>query len=121
MEKKIINFGTYFDDLTDEVRTGYASTEQKQSKPERFAQIAQSMVNIYESKNADYGDSFSDSVKEFGYIAGIVRMSDKFNRLKTLLAHNKEAYIKTESVKDTLIDLASYSVMLLMELEENEI
>lgn len=40
---------------------------------------------IYVDKNHDYGDSFSKSVAEFGPIAGIVRMEDKMNRIKSLI------------------------------------
>lgn len=33
------------------------------------------------AKNADYGNSFEKSLNDFGYIAGIVRIGDKYNRL----------------------------------------
>lgn len=31
------------------------------------------------AKNADYGNSFEKSLNDFGYIAGIVRIGDKYN------------------------------------------
>lgn len=37
------------------------------------------------AKNADYGNSFEKSLNNFGYIAGIVRISDKYNRLYKIL------------------------------------
>ena len=91
-----------------------------ESKVERFKELTEKMVRVYEAKNEDYGDSFSEGIQEFGYISAVVRMSDKFNRLKNLLLHNKDAKVNSESVKDTLLDQASYSIMLIMELENEE-
>lgn len=86
-------------------------------KVERFKQVAEQMTEIYRKKNHDYGDSFSKSVKEFGPVAGLVRISDKFNRIKNLIFDN-ERLIDDESVQDTLIDLASYCIMLAIENNE---
>lgn len=87
------------------------------NKVEMFNAIVNKMLDTYRKKNADYGDSFSKSIDEFGYTAALVRMSDKFNRLKNLLQNDAEAKVKDESVKDTILDLANYSVMLAMEVE----
>lgn len=86
-------------------------------KTERFRQIAAQMADLYEKKNADYGDSYSKSIKKYGAVAGLVRISDKFNRLENLML-NGECEIKDESIKDTLMDLANYAIMLYMEVEE---
>lgn len=76
------------------------------------------MSNIYASKNHDYGNSFEQSLDEFGLIASIVRMSDKINRIKSLI--NNEAQVKDESIKDTLFDLANYAIMTIMWLNNKE-
>lgn len=86
-------------------------------KTERFRKIAAQMADLYEKKNADYGDSYSKSIKKYGAVAGLVRLSDKFNRLENLML-NGECEITDESIKDTLIDLANYAIMLYMEVEE---
>lgn len=86
-------------------------------KVKRFAQLAGRMANTYERKNADYGDSFGVSVRKYGPIAGLTRISDKFNRLESLILKNEQR-VTDESVTDTLLDLANYSIMLLMELED---
>lgn len=86
-------------------------------KVKRFAQLAERMADTYERKNADYGDSFGVSVRKYGAIAGLTRISDKFNRLESLILKN-EQHVSDESVTDTLLDLANYSIMLLMELED---
>lgn len=43
-------------------------------------------------------------------------LPDKFNRLENLIL-NGECEIKDESIKDTLMDLANYAIMLYMEVE----
>lgn len=87
-----------------------------ESKVEKFGKIAQEMVDTYTKKNHDYGDSFGESIKKYGPIAGLVRMSDKWNRLNSLVMGG-EAMVKGESIVDTLTDLACYAVMLRMEME----
>lgn len=88
------------------------------SKIERFKEIVAEMATLYENKNKDYGDSFGKSIKEHGYVAGIVRMEDKFNRLKNLLLSFEEPNF--ESISDTLTDLANYAIMMRMEIEDEE-
>ncbi|MGX7099573.1 nucleotide modification associated domain-containing protein [Globicatella sanguinis] len=85
----------------------------------RFRAITQQMAELYERKNKDYGDSFSNSLDEFGVIAGVVRLSDKMSRIKAL-TKNGEQLVLDESVKDTLQDLANYSIMTMMWLEGEE-
>lgn len=87
------------------------------SKTEKFREIVTTMADLYERKNSDYGDSFGESVKEFGPVAGVVRISDKFNRLKSLLIKGNEQKVNDEAVVDTLTDMACYCIMLKIELE----
>ena len=89
------------------------------TKVKRFREITDNMADLYERKNKDYGDSFSNSLDEFGVIAGVVRLSDKMNRIKTL-TKNDEQLVLDESIKDTLQDLANYSIMTMMWLEGRE-
>lgn len=78
-----------------------------------YDDILATLRHTYMSKNADYGDSFNKSIKKYGPIAGLVRISDKFNRLENLLMGN-DAKVKDERVEDTLLDLANYCIMLKM-------
>lgn len=79
------------------------------------AGICAELTNIYKKKNADYGDSFSKAIKKYGLTSALVRIGDKFNRLENLVLHNKQE-VKDESVQDTLLDLANYCIMTVMEL-----
>ena len=73
------------------------------------------MADTYARKNSDYGDSFHTSVQKYGLIAALTRMSDKWNRLENLMLHGNGQV--NESVTDTLIDLAAYALMTVMEIE----
>lgn len=84
-----------------------------------FKDILNKMYEIYERKNADYGNSFSKSYEEFGLVSPVIRLSDKVERLKTLC--NKEAQVKDESIIDTLIDIAVYAVLTVLEIEKCEV
>ena len=87
-------------------------------KVKRFKEIVSEMSQVYQKKNHDYGDSFGESIKEFGVIAGVVRISDKFNRLKNLIKN--QSLVTDESLSDTLLDMANYCIMLKMELEKED-
>lgn len=83
----------------------------------RFRNITEIMSDTYERKNADYVNSFGESIAEFGAVAGIVRIGDKFNRLKNLIKKPDSQRVNDESIADTLLDMANYCIMLKIELE----
>lgn len=84
-------------------------------KVAQFKSIASSLASLYERKNSDYGDSFGETFKKLGIISSITRMSDKLNRIISLTT-KKNQKVNDESIADTLMDLASYSIMTLIEL-----
>ena len=45
-----------------------------------------------------------------------IRLGDKFNRFKTL-SRSGEQKVSDESIRDTLIDLANYAIMTVLEME----
>lgn len=68
-------------------------------------------LEVFKRKNHDYGNSFEKSLDTFGLVAGIVRISDKFERLVSLNDPSKDAQIASESLTDTLEDLSNYAAM----------
>ena len=70
---------------------------------------------LFEKKNKDYGDSFAD----FGPVGVIIRIGDKINRLSNV-TNNGVNLVKTESIRDTLIDLHNYSAMAIMLMDEKK-
>ena len=85
-------------------------------KVQPFMDITTNMAKTYAAKNHDYGNSFEQSCDKFGIIASVVRLGDKMNRIESLTT--KEAEVKDESIKDTLLDLANYAIMTVMWLNQ---
>ena len=84
-------------------------------KVARHHTICQKLNAVYKAKNHDYGDSFGDTFKKLGIISAVTRLSDKMNRLMSLaVAH--DAQVKDEKIEDTLLDMANYAIMTLIEL-----
>lgn len=75
--------------------------------------ICRDLHDTYKAKNADYGDSFAQ-VREKYPNAILIRLNDKLNRLETLM-NRAEQQVNDESVEDTLLDLANYCIMELVE------
>ena len=77
------------------------------------ARICEDLNALYTRKNHDYGDSFGKGFAEYGMAMPCIRLEDKLNRLKTLT--KQEAQVNDESIDDTLMDLANYAIMTLVE------
>ena len=76
--------------------------------------ITSHMSSVYQKKNADYGDSFA-KVRAVVPNAILVRLMDKMERIKTLMTSNKPPQVRDEQIEDTLLDLANYCFMELVE------
>lgn len=102
----------------NEIREGY---REPMKKYERHSEITKQLNEIYIAKNTDYGDAFGDTFKKLGIISAVTRIADKTNRLMSLSAKTEsERNVKDETIKDTLMDLANYAIMTLIEMEELE-
>lgn len=86
------------------------------NKVEKHKQICDELNSLYAKKNHDYGDSFHISFNEEGMAMPRIRLGDKFNRFKTLSRNSKQE-VTDESIRDTLIDLANYAIMTILEME----
>ena len=84
---------------------------------QKFVEKCKIMADIYEQKNKKYGNSFSKTYQEYGKSVLCIRLEDKLSRIKQLLLNGQEG-TADESVTDTLIDMANYAIMAVMELEK---
>lgn len=82
--------------------------------------ICTELSDLYARKNNDYGDAFHLSFIEEGMAMARIRLGDKLNRFKTLTKDPNSQNVKDESVRDTLIDLANYAIMTVMEMDRAE-
>lgn len=88
----------------------------QEEKNKEFNSIIQNMYNLYIKKNENYGNSFGKLYEDLGPISGLVPLHNKLNRLTSLIKGSKNNF---ESIEDTLIDLANYAIMNLIELKNS--
>jgi hypothetical protein len=90
-------------------------------KVSKHKKLCDQLNKTYEQKNHDYGNSFGETYKKLGIISAITRISDKYNRICSLATKSAdERNVKDESIKDTLLDLANYCIMTVIEMEGDE-
>lgn len=87
----------------------------------RHKEICDGLNELYARKNHDYGDSFHTTFVEEGLAMARIRLGDKFFRFKTLsrLSCNDrdQQQVTDESIRDTLLDLANYAIMTVLEMD----
>lgn len=90
------------------------------NKIEKHKELLDNLHNLYIAKNHDYGDSVHDTYEKYGLTSFLVRMEDKLNRVRTLNKNINDIQIPTEKIEDTLLDLANYAILAVLELKEEE-
>ncbi len=93
---------------------------ENKSNVERHADICKEINALYAKKNHDYGDSFHQTFLEEGMAMARIRLGDKLARFNTL-TKSGDQQVNDESIRDTLIDLANYAIMTVMELDEQKV
>lgn len=79
-------------------------------------QICLELNDLYKRKNRDYGDSFSRNLERYGLCIAAGRLYEKLDRFDSLIRSGKQE-VKDETVRDTLIDLANYAIITVMEMD----
>ena len=89
-------------------------------KIKKHEELCEEIHEMYIKKNADYGDSVGELYSRLGDVSFLTRISDKYNRLMNLMC-DYDGYMRKdinyESVDDTIMDLANYCIIWLMERE----
>ena len=93
--------------------------EVMESENGKFGKVLSEMFDTYKKKNADYGNSFSETIQEFGYIPAVARINDKVKRMKNIVKGQK-MNIESESLRDALLDAANYCVLTIVELDNQK-
>lgn len=87
-------------------------------KIQKHKALCAELNEIYTKKNNDYGDAFSKTYKDLGIVSAITRISDKYNRLCSLALSDKPMMVRDETIVDTLLDMANYCLMTVIEVKE---
>lgn len=93
-----------------------AFTEQPTVDADAFRDITNGMYDTFKAKNHDYGNSFSELFAECGMTYAYGHMAEKLKRVKSLMSD--EAKVNGESMRDSLLDLANYAILTIMELDK---
>jgi peptide subunit release factor 1 (eRF1) len=89
------------------------------SNVDKFSEILLEMRETYEKKNSDYGNSFAETIQEFGFIPAVARINDKVKRMKNIVKGQK-MNIKNESLRDAILDTSVYCILTIMELDNQK-
>lgn len=87
------------------------------TKVERHEDLCHTLNELYAKKNHDYGDSFHKTFVEEGLAMSRIRLGDKLERFKNLSRNKDPMLVMDESIRDTLLDLANYAIMTVLEMD----
>ena len=110
-----VNAKETLQETLDEVKETLQKTLDKVKEPvenefmEEYKKIVTETMELCVKKNKDYGSSVQDTFEKFGDISYLVRITDKYNRICSLL--NKEGEVKDESIDDTIREMANYAFL----------
>ena len=76
------------------------------------------MNKVFTSKRQDYGQTSTETVEKFGPISMYIRMYDKMGRLENLMVKGQTDHVG-EAIEDTLLDLANYAVITILEMRKH--
>ena len=82
-----------------------------------YQYILSNLEDTYKKKNSDYGNSVADTYEKFGDISFLTRITDKYNRILSLADKGECGEVKDEALEDTILDLANYCLLWLVERE----
>lgn len=99
-------------------KEGEPKADSKKEDADRFKEITDKMLETFKAKNHDYGSSFSNLFKECGMTYAYGHMAEKLERVKSLM--KDDAKVMGEGMKDSLLDLANYAILTVMEIDKNE-
>ena len=116
----IVSIETVLFYLGQNLKESYKSVQnmgsnKTQSYVDCFDDILKEMSEVHQRKNADYGNNFHKRYEKYGFLTALLRLTDKMERLENIYEKG-EIQVKDESVEDTLLDLANYAVMTIVEL-----
>lgn len=85
-----------------------AGVELETEMAAKAAELSIENIKVFDEKQKAYG---SDNISKFGERGVLVRVSDKFERLKNLLEKGGDDPSTTESILDSWLDLANYGLI----------
>ena len=83
----------------------------EQEIQDRIIKGCDELKKLLIEKNKMYGNSFYETLHEYGNSLVCVRIEDKLNRLKQIILKGKNDEKTDERIIDTAMDLAGYAIL----------
>lgn len=82
----------------------------------QFRILLEKMYEVQFAKGKDYAEDVDGlrNLRRRGVDGIVARLGDKLSRIENLIKPGKEASVLDESIDDTLIDFANYSLLLII-------
>lgn len=84
-----------------------------------FNGIVDNMKEVFARKRNDYGATTTETFRRFGPVSMLTRMYDKLGRIENLTLKHTDTTVCDESVEDTLLDLANYAIIMILEINKS--
>lgn len=84
-----------------------------------FTKLTRQMLETFKKKNADYGDSTTQTFGEFGLTSYAIRLNDKLNRIKSFCKKG-ELEVQNEKIIDTLMDMSAYCLLAVIDIKNQK-
>lgn len=83
----------------------------EQEIQDKIIKACDELKKLLIEKNKMYGNSFYETLHEYGNSLVCVRIEDKLNRLKQIILKGQKDEQTDERVIDTAMDLAGYAIL----------
>lgn len=90
------------------------------NKELQHEEICVEMHQTYVAKNSDYGSAFEKLFAEVGPMAAYTKVADKFYRVQQLWKNPEAAQVQ-ESLRDSLLDMANYCILWVLEMDSSNV
>ena len=106
--------------MAEAQKTYRKSNYEEKNNDNPFKKYTDKLADVLYKKNRDYGNSFDKTVNKIGHRVLLVRVMDKCDRIENLILNDEQNKVADESLKDSFLDLAGYSILCLKYLKEHE-
>lgn len=85
--------------------------KEQQEFQSKISKECDKLKELLIAKNKMYGNSFFETLDEYGNVLICVRIEDKLNRLKQIIINGGKGVETDERLIDTITDLAGYALL----------
>ena len=93
----------------------------KEEQRQAHKDLLNFIENLYVTKNNAYGNSFTKMYEDIGLLSAATQIAHKYHRFINLARSRENGVTQEyEDIRDTLIDLANYCLLTVMEYDKEQ-